>query len=123
MLTAAFILLLLAVLLGSVLAVLDTQRAGAATPLWPLAALHGTAAVAGFACLALALRGPVRGLDQGTAPFGMLSAWLLAAAALMGLSLLAARLRRRRLSGMQIGVHATLAVSGFVVLAAYFFAG
>jgi hypothetical protein len=122
MLTAAFILLSLAVLLGSLLAVLD-MRASAAMPLWPLAALHGTAAVAGFACLALALRGPVRGLDQGTASFGAISAWLLAAAALMGLSLLAARLRQRRLSGTQIGVHATLAVSGFVVLAAYFFAG
>jgi cytochrome c oxidase assembly factor CtaG len=122
MLTAAFILLLLAVLLGSLLAVLD-MRSGAATPLWPLAALHGIAALAGFVCLALALRGPVRGLDQGTASFGMISAWLLAAAALLGLSLLTARLRRRRLSGTLIGVHATLAVSGFVVLTAYFFAG
>jgi len=73
--------------------------------------------------LALALRGPVRGLDQGTASFGMISAWLLAAAGLLGLSLLTARLRRRRLSGTLIAVHATLAISGFVVLAAYFFAG
>ncbi len=121
MLTTAFLLLSLAVLLGSLLAVLDTQGAGTATPLWPLAALHGLAALGGLACLALALRGPVRGLDQGTASFGMLSAWLLAAAALMGLSLLAARLRRRRLPGLLIGLHATLAVTGFVVLAAYFF--
>ena len=40
--------------------------------------------------------------------------------ALLGVSLLAARLRKRRLPGFQIGMHATLAVSGFVVLAAYF---
>jgi hypothetical protein len=121
MLAAAFLLLSIAVLLGCVLAVLD-MRGGAATPLWWLGAPHGLAALSGLACLVLALRGPVRGLDQGTASFGALSAWLLAAAALMGVSLLGARLRRRRLPGFQIGLHATLAVSGFVVLAAYFFA-
>jgi hypothetical protein len=121
MLAAAFILLTIAVLLGSLLAVLD-MRTGAPTPRWPLAALHGLFALAGFACLLLALRGPVRGLDQGTASFGMISAWLFGAAALLALSLLTARLRKRRLSGFLIGMHATFAVSGFVVLAAYFFA-
>jgi hypothetical protein len=121
MLTAAFTLLSIAVLLGCVLAVLDLRN-GTPTPLWPLAALHASAAVGGFACLLLALRGPARGLDQGTASFGALSAWILAAAALIGVSLLAARLRRRRLSGFQIGMHATFAVTGFVVLLAYFLA-
>lgn len=121
MLTIALILLTIAVLLGCALAILDMGPA--VTRLWWLAALHGLVAVGGLGCLALALRGPARGLEQGTASFGTLSAWLLAAAALMGLSLLGARLRRRRLSGFQIGLHATLAVSGFVVLAAYFFAG
>jgi hypothetical protein len=122
MLTIAFISLSLAVALGSLLAVLDMPT-GKATPRWPLAALHAIVALGGLGALALALRGPARGLDQGTASFGMISAWLLAAAAVLGLSLLAARLRKRRLSGFQIGVHATLAVSGFVLLAAYFFAG
>ncbi len=121
MLTIAFTLLALAVALGTLLAVLDMPT-GAATRQWPLAALHGIAALGGLGCLALALRGPVRGADQGTASFGTISAWLLAAAAVLGLGLLAARLRKRRLSGFQIGIHATLAVSGFVVLAAYFFA-
>lgn len=119
MLTVAFTTLLLAVLVGSLLAVLDMPT-GTATPHWPLAALHGIAALGGLGCLALALRGPVRGLDQGTASFGTISAWLLATAALLGLSLLAARLRKRRLPGFQIGMHASLAASGFVLLAAYF---
>ena len=101
------------------LAVLDMPT-GAATEHWRLAALHGIAGLGGLGCLALALGGPVRGVEQGTALFGMISAWLLAAAALLGVSLLAARLRKRRLPGFQIGMHATLAVSGFVVLAAYF---
>jgi tetrahydromethanopterin S-methyltransferase subunit C len=121
LLTAAFILLALAMLIGSLLAVLD-MRSGRATRLWGLAALHGAAALGGFACLLPALRGPARGLDQGTPSFGMISAGLLAAAVLMGLGLLAARLRKRKLSGLQIGVHATLAVSGFVVLMAYYLA-
>lgn len=119
MLTIAFIMLALAVALGSLLAVLDMPT-GMPTRRWPLAALHGLTALGGLGCLALALRGPVRGLDQGTASFGQISAWLLATAAVLGLGLLAARLRKRRLSGFQIGVHATLAVSGFVMLAAYF---
>ncbi len=122
MLTSAFFLLCLAVLIGSLLAVLAMQRAGQASPHWPLAALHGLAALGGFACLLLALRGPARGLDQGTGSFGLLSVWLLAPAALIGLGLLAARLRRRRLSGFQIGAHATLAICGFVVLLAYYLA-
>jgi hypothetical protein len=121
MLAAAFILLSIAVLFGCILAVLD-MRTGAATPLWPLAALHGLAALAGFACLLLALQGPARGADQGTASFGVISAWLLGVAALLALSLLTARLRGRRLPGFLIGMHATLAVTGFVVLLAYILA-
>lgn len=122
MLTAAITLLFIVVLVGSALAVLDIAG-GQATRLWPLAALHGLIAVAGFACLVLALQGPVRGLGEGTASFGTLSAWLLLAAGLLGANLLAARLRKRRMPGMLIGLHATVAVTGFVVLAAYYFAG
>jgi hypothetical protein len=119
MLAAAFTLLSIAVLFGCILAVLD-MRTGAATPLWPLAALHGLSALAGFACLLLALRGPARGLDQGTASFGTISAWLLGVAALFAMSLLTARLRGRQLPGLVMGMHATFAVIGFVMLLAYF---
>jgi len=48
---------------------------------------------------------------------------MLAVAALVGAALLAARLRRGRVPGALIAVHAMIAVSGFVVLAAYYFAG
>jgi hypothetical protein len=121
-LNTAFIALAVAVLLGSVLAVLH-MRENAAPPPWPLGALHGLVAVAGLVCLALALRGPPRGADQGTAGFGTIAAWLLALAALIAIALVAARLRKKRLPGMLIGIHATFAIGGFAVLLAYVLAG
>lgn len=121
MLTTAIILLFIVVLLGTGLAVLD-MASGEATRFWLLAVLHGLGALAGFGCLVVALQGPERGLGEGTTSFGTLSAFLLLAAGLLGVNLLAARLRKRRLPGMLIGLHATVAVTGFVVLAAYYFA-
>jgi len=119
MLLAAFVILGIAVSLGAVLAVLHLRTAGAARPRWKLAALHGLVAIAGLVCLALALQGPPRGLDQGAGSFGMIAAVLIALAALLGAGFLAARLCKLRIAGILIGVHATLAVSGFVILAAY----
>ena len=122
MLYAAFTALGIAVLLGSVLAVLHLRQ-GAAPPPWPLWALHGLIALAGLGLLGLALRGPPRGLDQGTGPFGTIAAALIALAALVGLAQLAARLRKKRLSGVLIGIHATLAIGGFVILLVYVLMG
>ena len=123
MLLIAFVILGTAVLLGSVLAVLYLRTEGTAALPWPLAALHGFFAVGGFYCLALTLRGPPRGLDQGTASFGIIATAMITLAALVGAGLLAARVLKRRIAGIMIGIHATLAVSGFVILAAYVFAG
>jgi hypothetical protein len=123
MLTAALASLAVAVLLGSALAVMHLRTDGAGAPPWRLAALHGLVAVAGLGCLVLALRGPPRGLAQGTAAFGMIAAALLVPAVLLGAGFLVARLRQRRLPGLLIGIHATLAVSGFVILTVYILAG
>jgi len=122
MLIAAFVFLGLAVLLGSVLAVMH-MREGTAVPAWPVGALHGLLAAGGLGCLLLALRGPARGVAQGTVSFGAIAAALLVLAAAFGLTLLGARIGRRRIAGALIGIHATLAVGGFVVLAAYVLAG
>ncbi len=88
MLTAAFIILAIAVALGAVLAVLHLRTNKTATPPlpppWPLGALHGILALAGLGCLALALRGPPRGVQQGTASFGLIAAVLFVLAALLG---------------------------------------
>jgi hypothetical protein len=123
MLIAAFIILGITVLLGSVLAVLHLWTDGTAAPPWKFAALHGLLAIAGLSCLALALRGPPRGLDQGIASFGIIAAALIALAALFGAGFVAMRLLKRRPVGVLIGIHATLAVSGFVIVTVYVLAG
>ena len=122
MLTTTFVILGIAVLLGSLLAVLYLRTEGAAAP-WPLAALHGLVAVGGLFCLALALRGPLRGVEQGTASFGIIAVTLIGSAALIGVGSLVTHLLKRRLPGILIGVHATLAVGGFAILAAYVLVG
>lgn len=123
MLTATFALLGAAVLLGSVLAVVHLRAGDAASPPSSIAALHGLLGLRGFACLVLGLLGPPQGLETGTASFGAIAAALIGLAALAGSGILATRFVKRRLSGALIGIHATLAVGGFVVLAAYLLAG
>lgn len=122
MLNAAFIILAIAVLLGIGLA-LAHMRAGPAMPPWPIGVLHGLLALAGVGCLAFALNGPPRGLDQGTASFGTISAALFVLAGLFGGGLLSARRRGQRLGTTLIGLHAMLAISGFVIFATYVLAG
>jgi len=53
--------------------------------------LHGLLAVGGLICLALALRGPPRGLEYGVASFGIIATTLITLAALIGVALLATR--------------------------------
>src|SRR5665213_633813 len=123
-LVIAFTILGVVVLLGSVLAVLHLRMNGVGPPPpWPLAALHGLLAISGLCCLALALRGPPRGVAQGTASFGTIAAVMFTLAALVGSGLLAARVFKRRIAGILIGIHATFAVGGIVILTTYVFAG
>lgn len=121
MLTVAFASLAFAALLGSTLAVFHLRGATAPAAPWPLAALHGLLGLTGLSCLVLALGGSPGRLDQGVSTFGDISAALIALAALAGGGVLTAHLQKRR-SGTLIGLHAMLAVSGVVVLAAYLFA-
>jgi hypothetical protein len=123
MLLISFIVFTVVVLLGCALAVLHLRSNGATTPTRPLASLHGLLAIVGLCCIALALRGPPRGLAQGMASFGVIAATLIALAVLVGVGLLATHFLKKRITGVMIGIHATLAVSGFVILAAYVFAG
>ena len=117
MLDAAFIVLVVAVVFGSILAV-PYLRESAAAPL-PVGALHGLIGIGSLAILALALRGPPRGIEEGVGSFGLIAAVLLALAALAGLLQFALRLRDRRLPSPLVGLHAMLAIGGFVVLLAY----
>jgi hypothetical protein len=114
---ASFGLVAAAALLGTVLALLHLRPAGR-TPPWPLGALHGAIGAGGLAALLLALQGPARGVAFGVGPFGTFSAALLSLALLAGLILLGTLWLGRR-AGFFIAVHATLAVAGFAILAAY----
>ena len=117
MLNVAFIVLVVAVVFGSILA-LPYLRESAAAPV-PVGALHGLIGIGGLALLALALRGPPRGVGQGVGSFGLIAAILLVLAALAGLLQFVLRLRGRRLPSPLIGLHAMLAIGGFVVLLVY----
>lgn len=122
MLIGAFVVLAAAVALGATLAVLYLRGGRASAAPFLLTTLHGLFGLGGFGCLLLALRGPPRGLDQGTGSFGVIAAALLGAAALAGLGVLFVHHAKKRRAGTLIGLHATLAVSGFVILAAYLLA-
>jgi hypothetical protein len=81
--------------------------------------LHGLVGAAALVALILTLGGPPRGVAMGIGSFGRIAAWLLGAALMVGLGIVAVRFRRRRVPAFAIGVHATIAISGIVMLAAY----
>ena len=116
MLFAALAILLVAAIFGAMLAV-PHLRGGVARP--AAGALHGVTGLAGFVVLLIALTGPPRGVAMGVGEFGRIGAVLLALTLLAGLGILVVRLRRRRVLALLIGIHATIAISGVVVLAAY----
>jgi hypothetical protein len=117
MLLVSGILLGLALAVGSWLA-FELLREKAKPKLGP-ALVHGALAVAGFVLLLLTLGGPARGAATGAAGFDKVAAITLALAALPGLALFVAHLRRRRPSGMLLGTHAFLAITGCVILLTY----
>ena len=123
MLLLSFIVLLIVSLVGTALAAPHLRAGNPGPPRWPLGAAHGLLGIAGLAALLLALRGPQHGVAMGVGGFGRIAAVLLTAALLAGLAVLTTRLRHRHVPGLLIGIHATLAVSGVVVLAAYTLVG
>ena len=122
MLASAVVLLGLTVLLGGALAVIGLRHPGAKPPA-ALALGHGIAAVAGYGVLLLALQGPARGAASGTQSFGLAAALLLLIAAALGLASFLLHQRRRRFPGFWVGAHASIAISGYVILAVYLLAG
>jgi hypothetical protein len=69
------------------------------------------------------LRGPPHGEATGVASFGRIATVLLAVALGAGVGILTLRLRRRPMTGLIIGIHATIGISGIVILAAYVLVG
>ena len=86
---------------------------------WRAALAHGALGAAGFVVLLLGMGGPSRGAAMGAQNFGAIAAGLVGFALALGLLILAARSRRRAPGPLLLGLHATLAVAGVVMLAAY----
>ncbi|HVA14681.1 MAG TPA: hypothetical protein VNF99_15650 [Stellaceae bacterium] len=122
MLVLAVLAFGIVVLLGAALAI-QILRRPAKPPPRVLAWLHGIAALVGYGMLVAALMGPARGAATGTQSFGRVAALLLLLAALIGIASLALHLWRRRMVGIAIGIHASVAIFGYVILAVYFLAG
>ncbi len=122
-LTLVVLAFTIVVLLGAALAIQIMRRPDRPPPrvlVW----LHGIAALLGYGMLAEALiAGPPRGAATGTQSFGIMAAVLLLVAALVGLLTLVLHYRRKRMPGLAIGVHASVAVFGYVILSVYLLAG
>ena len=119
MLTVPLSLLCAAALLGLGLATLHLAGSPLVRRVALLAYGHGLLGAAGLLALLPALAGPPRGVALGAGQFGIAGAVLLGLALLLATVLLAARLRRRALPSLVIGLHATLAIGGVIVLAAW----
>lgn len=107
---------------GLCLAVWYLQSEGRHIPHWAFGLLHAALAIAGFALLLVVLSGPPKGELYGAPLMGRIAAGFLVLALLTGLLPVNARLRRRRLPlpSLVIGMHATMAISGIVILAAFY---
>jgi hypothetical protein len=121
-LALAVSLLGLTVLLGGAL-LFSVLRHPARTPSRLLVNLHGHAALIGYGVLFVAIENAARGTATGTQAFGIVAAILLLLAAGLGLTSLFLHYRRRRLPGFWVGAHAMIAITGYVILAAYLFVG
>jgi len=79
---------------------------------------HGATGLIGVAVLYLALAAPGRG--HGAGKFGWTAFTLLAAALAGGLTILGYHLRKRGAPGSLLALHGSIAVAGYVLLAAYY---
>ncbi len=80
---------------------------------------HGLLGVAGFALLLGSLSGPPRGVEMGAAAFGKVAAGLIGMAVAAACLAVWARWRGSKAGPLALGLHATFAVGGLVLLAAY----
>ena len=123
MLTLAVEVLGAGVVVGMVLAVIALV-APSKPPARILASLHGLLVIVGYGVLIDALiTEPPRGAMTGTQAFGMVGAVLLGAAILLGIGSIVLHVRRQHMPGIAIGIHASVAIAGYVMLFVYWLAG
>ena len=120
MLRTAVIVLTLAVALGSVVALWhmigsEVRR----RPPWLVGVVHGILGLGGLGALLLLLQGPRRGDAMGVGDFGTAAAVLFAAAVVAGVTVPLLIRRFPRGAGLTIAVHASLAITGYVLFLAW----
>ncbi len=87
---------------------------------WRLPGLgHGLVGLTGFTLLLASLSGPPRGVEAGAGSFGRVAAVLIGLAVVMAAVAFWARWRGSKAGPLALGLHATFAVGGLVLLAAY----
>ena len=119
MFTTSLVLLCITSVFGLTLAGMHLAEVPVVRRLWAVGLLHGLIGLAGLAVLLPVLAGPARGAASGATQFGAVAAGLLAFGLLPAGLLLRARVRRRPLPALAMGLHATAAIGGLVVLAAW----
>lgn len=110
MLIASIILFALAAVSGALAGALRVRRGQ--NPGWPVALLHGALAAIGLVLLW------VHAIQHDFPTLATISAVLFVVAALGGFALVILHLKRRLLPLAILGVHALVAVAGFVLLLA-----
>ncbi len=117
MLDLAFWVLCAAVAIGGGLAIAYLRGPQATSPHRLIAFAHGLLGGVSLVVLIAALRQGIPQTGPGLSGFGVIGAGLLALAFAFGLALFLSG-RRRRPAGALVGVHASVAIAGFVVLLA-----
>jgi hypothetical protein len=83
--------------------------------------LHGAGGAVGFAVMVAAVRVPpgAHAVRMGVGRFGWFAAFLVGAALVAGLAILATHLRRLTVSNSLVATHGLLAVTGYTLLVTY----
>jgi hypothetical protein len=120
MLDAAFYIVAVAVLSGILLALLHLRATEPAQwPRWYLGALHGAIGAVGLIAAILVLTEPLGSAKPGVAGFRLYGVITLAVGLVLGGGIPLLWWRRGAPSALLIGVHGTIAVTGFILLAAF----
>jgi hypothetical protein len=122
MLADAFLLLLVAVAFGGVLAIVQLRSASPPRIPLPVGLLHALLGACGITLAALA-PSEAAAARAGAGGFRSIGVALLCLALVAGLVILHRRVRGRRLTTTLVGIHALVAISGVVVLGAYLAVG
>jgi hypothetical protein len=118
MLRVSLILLGIAMLFGFVLAALNLRPSDKPPPLLARVS-HGVLGAAGLGALLLTMGTPAGGASGASATFRLDAAVLLIATLLLGLGILVSFRIAPKSAGAVIALHATIAMFGLAILAAY----